>query len=31
LNRPSIIYDCWNLFQANLDIPSTVTLHVFGK
>jgi UDP-N-acetyl-D-mannosaminuronic acid dehydrogenase len=31
LNRPSIIYDCWNVFQANLDIPSTVTLHVFGK
>ena len=31
MNRPSIIYDCWNMFQANLDIPSSVMLHVFGK
>ncbi len=31
MNRHSIIYDCWNMFQANLDIPSSVTLHVFGK
>jgi len=31
MNHSSIIYDCWNMFQANLDIPSSVTLHVFGK
>ncbi len=31
LNNPSLIYDCWNVFQSDLDLPQWVTLHVFGK
>jgi len=31
MNRPAMVYDCWNMFQANLDFPPGVTLHVFGR
>jgi len=31
LNKGSLVYDCWNVFQSNLDLPEWVNLHVFGK
>jgi len=31
LNKSALVYDCWNVFQSNLDLPEWVTLHVFGK
>lgn len=31
LNEGALVYDCWNVFQSNLDLPERVRLHVFGK
>jgi len=31
MNRPGLVFDCWNVFASNLDLPDGVSIDVFGR